>query len=306
MRHHTIFYIAIIAILLLVGLSLTVLAEAENRVEAGPGLLLIAHGSPRQEWNESLEKLGDKVKEMNKESRRFHSVELSFLECPQQDIAGGVEKLEKAGCDCIIVVPLFITPSSHTHFDMTGALGILSGDKIRAALEEEGVSAAKPSVPVTMTQTLDDGDLLDNFALEQVKTLSTDSENEAVVILIHGDADHHRLLERVARRVTTYFCGKTGITYADWAYCGVGQTYSENGVPAILAAVDKEKKVIVAGLYLSISAESLHRRGMALSPWGKEYDPFAEESNIIFSTERLVDNSHLSLWIMRTAEKALN
>jgi len=281
--------------------------DASSGKSEHPGLLILSHGAPMPLWNGPVHAFVDRVRELNEKEKAFHSIEGAFLEFAQPDAASGIEKLEAAGCDRIIVVPLFIAASSHSHFDVPAVLGLYTSPEILQVLEEEGARVAHPKVPVTITQTLSEGDILDRFARDEVRVLSKDPANEAVVLLAHGCPDHHRLVDRMTRRVATYCCGKSGIDYADWVYCGFGQPYPEEAVLALLRASKCKRRVLIIGLYVSSSAELIHEYAMkgASRHMGMQFENPLEEAEIVCSTKSLVDYPATADWVLQTAANAL-
>jgi len=272
-----------------------------------PGLLILSHGAPAPQWNEPVNALVERVRKQNEGKKIFHAIEGAFLEFTQPDAMAGIEKLEVAGCDRIIVVPLFIAPSSHSLFDVPAVLGLYSSPEIRLTLEEEGARVAQPKVSLTLTQTLSEGDLLDNFARDEVCSLSKDPTNEAVVLIAHGCRDHHSLVENMTRRVATYCCGQCDIDYADWAYCAMGQTFWEEAAGAIAQAAEHKGRILVVGLYVSSSAERIYGRVMkeAERLMGADFKSPFEDMDIVFSNKGLVDYPATADWLLKTAGETL-
>jgi hypothetical protein len=287
--------------------SITDQLDIETSTSAAPGLLILSHGAPRAEWNEPVEAVVNRVRTLNEGSKVFHCVAGAFLEFTQPDAAAGVKRLEDAGCDRIIVVPLFIAPSSHSLVDVPAVLGLYSSPGIHAVLKQEGARVAQPKVPVTITQTLSEGDLLDRFIRDEVLELSTQPSEEAVVILAHGSPEHQRLVDRALRRIATYCSGQCTVDYVDWAFCAVGQTFLEDAVPAIARAAETKKRVIVVGLYVSSSAKSVFESAMRREPeqLRNTVVEALEAKDIVFSDKRLVDYDETAQWVLECAENAL-
>ena len=287
------------------------LAQNAESNEAGkskqPGLLILSHGTPEPQWNEPVNTLVERVRKQNEDKETFHAIEGAFLEFTQPDAAAGIEKLEAAGCDRIIVVPLFIAPSSHSLFDVPAVLGLYSSPEIRQTLEEEGARVAQPRVPLTLTHTLSEGVLLDGFARDEVRSLSKDPANEAVVLIAHGCRDHNSLVERMTRRIATFCCGQCGIDYADWAYCAVGQTFWEEAEPVIARAAEHKGRVLVVGLYVSSSAKRIYERAVKKVEglMGTEFKSPFNEMDIVFSSKGLVDYPATADWLLKTARETL-
>ncbi len=292
--------------LLIVSLAaITVAIAARGHADESEklGLLVIAHGSRSPEWNRRVLEFGQRVAEKAAEDGTFKAVRIAMLEAVKPDVPSAVVELESEGCQRIIAVPLFVAPSGHSHFDVPAVLGIYSSASTRHHLAEEGLRVARPRVPIVLTETLAQGQLLQNAALDQVRKLSKDPSREALVILAHGDPDHHPLVDKLIRQVALYCCGQMGITYADWAYLGVGQQYHSQGLPAIEKALEHRERVLVIGLYVATSAAELHRRALRLDTAGTPADPLAGR-DVIFSEETIVGYPGCVDWVLEVAREA--
>ena len=304
---------------LMLGLAIFVLsvhsALAETAAETGksqkPGLLILSHGAPTPSWNNAMTELTQKVNELNAEKKVFHAVTSAMMEFAQPDAAAGIETLEAAGCDRIIVVPVFVCPTSHTHFDVPAVLGLYSSPSIRKTLEEENARIAKASVPVTVTQTMSEGELLDWHVESETLALSQNPQDEAVLIVAHGDAGHAPMITTIFNRLLTRACGSSGITSGNVVYCGVGQTYRQDVIPAIRELSEQKKRVLVVGVYLVTSAKSLNDRS-AVMP-GNPHEPSGGRSasnplegiDVCFSDKGVIDHPKMPEWVLNAASDAL-
>jgi len=281
-----------------------VLLAMSSPAVAEPGLLLVAHGSPSPEWNKPVLDLGTRVAEEVQKRGGFKAVRTALLESAKPDIPTAVAELESAGCDHIIAVPLFIAPTGHTHFDVPAALGIYSSPRTSAVLAEEGATAARPKIPITLTQTLSEDEMLLAYALREVRKLSKTPKEEALIVLAHGDPEHNLLAERLMRRITTYCCGEAGIGYGDWAFIGVGQEYLAHGVPAITTALKHRKRALVVGIYLSTSVARIHQRRVSGSQHGRpDADPFTGQ-DVVLSEGAIIQHPDFLGWVLDAAYAA--
>lgn len=291
------------------GVALVLLwlaAEPLPVASADPGLLLVAHGSPRAEWNQPVLEVGRRVAVEVLKAGRFKAVRTAMLEAAEPSIPTAVAELEAEGCDRIVAVPLFIAPSGHSLFDVPTMLGLHSSPRQLAALRAEGATPATSKVPILLTQTLDEGDLLASYVLEQVRELSRSPGEEAVVVLAHGDPDHQPAVDRILREATTRSCGEVGIRYGDWACIGMGQGYASEGVAAINRAAARKPRVLVVGLYLSSTARDLHERALhSIHQRSPGLDPF-HGADVAFSTRRLTDDPALVRWVIEAANAAFD
>lgn len=77
-------------------------------------LLLIAHGSRRQEANDDLDHLADQLRQRG----RYHFVQTSYLELTEPTIAEGGTRCVKAGAKRVIMLPYFLSAGVHVRDDL--------------------------------------------------------------------------------------------------------------------------------------------------------------------------------------------
>lgn len=78
-------------------------------------VLLLAHGSRREEGNQQVKKIKDEVQAQDKDRRLYEAAFLQFG-CP--GLEEGVKKLVSLGVTKIIVVPLFLVAGNHVWKDI--------------------------------------------------------------------------------------------------------------------------------------------------------------------------------------------
>lgn len=279
-------------------------SERSGNSRRKSGLLIIAHGSRSPQWNEPVLAQEKKVLEILGPDNPFAEVKMVFMEFAEPNVADGITELEQAGCDRIVAVPLLIAPSSHAQWDVPALLGIYSNAVIEKDLQREGARILRSRVPVTVTATLSDSDVIEQVMLKRVRRLSGDPGSEAVVLLAHGSEETPVAWDRLMKRTATYICGRTGISYADWAYVAVGQEYGR-AVAAIQKAAEHRDHVIVIGAYLSLGADRIQKR------WTARFDKDAgasgsgnplEELSIRLAGQGLLPDEAVAEWIAATAK----
>lgn len=294
--------------------AVSVFAEESGK----PGLLILTHGAPSPKWQESIKDIAARTAKLNEAKGAFHAVTAANMEFAQPDAAEGVRTLEKAGCDRIIVVPAFIGHTSHTHFDVPASLGLYSSPSVRKTMELEKVKPAAPKVPVTVTQPLCDGDVLDKYVKDEIAALSENPADEAVLLLAHGDEQYAGLFEPVMRRLLIEAAGSKGITVGDWLCCGMGESWNREVAPVIRKMAKDRKRVIVIGFYLVSSAKSISRAGERRGPArpaggtanetaGPERERRAplEGIDVRFSERGVIEHPYVPQWILQSASEAL-
>jgi len=252
------------------------------------GLMIIAHGSRRAAWNETLRSLEPQVREAlandSASSAYKWDVTVCFLEECMPTIEETLAGFERNDCTRVVAVPLFVAQGEHVQVDIPQALGLVPGHE------------RNTSLPVVLTGQLSTGTVMEQWAASQVQSLSTAPQQEAVVLLAHGGHDPVRW-ERLLRRMASQVCGTTGITYADWAIVQVGQSYQEHGVEAIRRAQAQRPRVIVLGAYAALSAARIHEKWAPHLQFGPR---------VAFSRQGVLPNPHVPHWVVTTALAALS
>lgn len=275
------------------GMLIGIITLLPQAVIAGPkqdkiGLMVIAHGSQRLSWNETLRLLEPQVREViecDPGASAYHlwDVNVCFLEGTTPTIETVLSRLERDGCTRVVAVPLFVAPGGHVSVDIPKALGLIPGQ------------GRATDIPVVLTGPLSTGKVLERWAVSQVRALSTTPEQEAVVLLAHGGHDP-LVWEQLMRRMASHVCGATGATYADWAIVQVGQSYRRHGVEVIQRALQHRPRVIVLGAYAALSAARIHEKWAGDIRFG---------GRVAFSRQGVLPNPDVPRWIVTTALAAL-
>lgn len=113
------------------------------------GLLLIGHGSRREEANDILRAMAARVAER----LPSYVVQPAFLEIGSPTIGEGYAELVAAGCTDITVIPYFLYPGNHTARDIPTQVAEAAG--------------RHPSTAVRITGSLDLDDRLVDLVVDR-------------------------------------------------------------------------------------------------------------------------------------------
>ena len=92
-------------------------------------LLLIAHGSRRENANDEIKLLAERVAGL--ESNDYDGVMTAFLEMAEPDIHQGIRECIEQGASSIVVVPYFLAGGNHVVKDIPGEIACaLAGDPL--------------------------------------------------------------------------------------------------------------------------------------------------------------------------------
>ena len=83
-------------------------------------MLLIAHGSRKQEANDEIRSLAGRIETLSGE--QFSAVRAAFLEMAEPDIRQGIEACAALGASEIVAVPYFLAAGRHVIADVPGEI----------------------------------------------------------------------------------------------------------------------------------------------------------------------------------------
>src|SRR5262245_14062904 len=90
-------------------------------------ILIVAHGSPREESNADLLRVADSLRH----GGEWKHVETAFLECNEPDVGEGFRRCVAAGAPRVVVVPYFLHTGKHVALDLPRLLADASAKEPR-------------------------------------------------------------------------------------------------------------------------------------------------------------------------------
>ncbi len=113
-------------------------------------LLLIAHGSRRENANDEIKLLAERVAGL--ESNDYDGVVTAFLEMAEPNVHQGIRDCIEQGASSIVVVPYFLASGNHVVKDIPG--------EIACAL------AGHPAVDIRISRYLGSSDAMADLVLD--------------------------------------------------------------------------------------------------------------------------------------------
>lgn len=225
-------------------------------LSARTALVVVAHGSPSEEWNRCVLDLESRLDALNLPGIDYRRVAL--MEFTQPNIASVIRDCEREGVDTVFVLPLFISPSGHSEDDIPNILGLKYSPATHAELVAEGTEFVRTKMHIVVGPTLMDSGVIEKAMLERVQAMSANPQKEAVLFLAHGDAGRIGFWKHIMRN-----CGKAareaGFDYVDSALIGMGQNFAEDVQPLLDRAAAEKDRTLVQGIYLVSSVGSMAR-----------------------------------------------
>lgn len=206
------------------------------------GVLVISHGSREADWVTLVDEAVAEVR-----VPEGVSIYSSFLEIVEgRLIQDGIDALEAQGVTDIYVLPLFISSGS-THID---DIGQGFGEPPVSDREGDlGIFTVR-SARVTVGPPIDDDPEIAEILLANIRELSQDPANEAVLLVAHGskEAVFHGRWRQGMQRLAERICELGGFRRAETAMLLPDQA------SCVLGAIQRrepETAVLVAPLFLS-------------------------------------------------------
>ena len=280
---------------------LLVLISTNSFAQEKLGLLIIAHGSPAKQWNQPVLDIENQVKELlkTKNVTDFDEVRIALMEFTEPSIATVTNDMENKGITKIFALPLFIAPSGHSFYDIPTILGLYYDEKMVSELAEEEIKIVETNIKITIGPSLNFKNVIKDILLAKVKQISKNPQEEALVILAHGDENFIKIWEELVDETGSFIIAQTGIEYFDKAFVEVGQSFAINGVKPILKASEEKNKVIVMGMYLSMGVKNMaNTSGYLMMGHTMETNKMFEGKNIYFAEDGLLPDKRVTEWIV--------
>ena len=138
--------------------------------------------------------------------------------------------------------------------------------------------------------------------LERISALSANPEEEAVVILAHGDPERAGFWDNLLSRSADYIKEHTSITYTDGEKVAMGMHMADDLTAILEKAAEHKKRILVQGIYLTSNVKNMADRiGM------KERQKSLEENgiSIVYSDQGILPlaTPEITDWIIDRAEE---
>lgn len=206
------------------------------------GVLIVNHGSVAESWRNMLLDIEKNVEEDLLKNVKISDVKTAFMEYTEPSIASRMKEFDKEGYDQVVVVPVFLTVSSHYSHDIPVIVGLSSDPKTKAELDKEKIEVYRAKARVTITPPLDYSSILKKNIERRVKALSDNPENEGVLLVAYGDEQYNQQWEEMVEEIGKFLKIKTGHSDIAYAWCGHLVGYSteptENGIKKLLELND--------------------------------------------------------------------
>ncbi len=221
-----------------------------------PSLVLAAHGSRDAAWTEAVSSFAGDVAARPGVARAFASVRAAFLERSVPTLLDAVRGALQAGSPRVVVIPLFLTASTHVREDVVALLGRHAPPRARHRLVDAGRRPLAPGSPVALVSLGSIEGVLVANVCRRVGVGASAAGEDGVVLCAYGSSRHHAQWEALLGAVGRGLLA-CGFGYVGHAYIGHGAGRATPSLArSILAAAAAPgvRRVHVVPLLLGTSA----------------------------------------------------
>ena len=271
--------------------------EANTTPEKKIGVLLVNHGSVAESWRKMLLDVETQVKEEILSNPKISKVTTAFMEYTEPSIATRMKEFDAEGYDEVIVIPIFLTVSSHYSHDIPVILGVSADPKSEDyMIGKEKIEVYKANARVTIAPPLDYSTILKKNVERRVKALSKDADNEGVLLVAYGDAQYNQQWEEMVDEIGKYLKIKSGHESIAYSWCGHLVGYSPDPtVKGIEQLLELEDNVIV--IPILVGNDPYFQKDIIQ----KAVDMV--KGNIFYKQDAILPDDNLNKWVIDITTK---
>ncbi len=234
--------------MVLAGLCFTFSScNTESRSQNTPttrktGVLLVNHGSHSPTWRQALLDLETAVKDSLLGTGMIQGTRTAYMEYTEPSIATQLKAFDAEGYTDIILVPVFLTVSSHSFDDIPTIIGKKEDPQSLETLKIEKIERYTPKAKVHITPLLDFTDVLKQNILRRARALSKNPSEEGLVLIAYGDETYMKEWSELMHNVGRYVKDHAGIEAYSYGWCGHVAHYNPDSTTVAINRVLKVKK----------------------------------------------------------------
>lgn len=274
----------------------------ENTGNSKVGVLIVSHGSHSKQWRQTLLDVGDNVRPNILKNEKIFAVRSAFMEYSGPSIADQLKKFDEEDYSEVIVVPLFLTVSSHTADDIQNIVGIKSNPDVLKNLKEEKIEVYKPKARVTVTPLLDFPGYLKKNVAKRYKALSKNPGNEGVVLIAYGSTPYNQQWIELINDIGKYLKLNAEVENISYAWCGHIVRYSsEPTTNAINQILEMEQSAVVIPILVAVDE---HFQGEIIQNGIDAVKNYKEK--VIYKQDAILPDDNIEKWIVDIVNQIAN
>lgn len=265
-------------------------------------VLLVNHGSRSATWRNALLELEKEVTPILKKNTSIREVKTAFMEYTEPSIATRLKELDNAGYTDIVIVPVFLTVSSHTFDDIPTIAGQKEDPQSVASLKLEKIERYTPKANIVIAPNLDFTDILQKNILKRVTQLSKNPNEEGLVMIAYGDVTYNEEWCALLDKVGKYVQKNLALPTYSYGWCGHIVHYDpEKTTEAISKVVTQNKTALVVPVLVA------HDEMFQIKIIGDGIAKIKESKKWVrYKPDSILPDENVSTWVITIANELVS
>ncbi|MEZ4843236.1 MAG: CbiX/SirB N-terminal domain-containing protein [Bacteroidia bacterium] len=204
--------------------------------------MLVNHGSHSPTWRKALLDLDSAVRNQILNNKNISAVKTAFMEYTEPSIATRMKEFDDEGYSDVVIVPVFLTVSSHSFDDIPTIIGLKEDPQSLETLKIENIERYQAKAKAHITPLLDFTNILQHNILRRTREISKDAKNEGLALIAYGDARYNAEWSALMDSVGNYVNRQLGIEKYSYNWCGHIAHYSSDSTTVAINDVLKHKQ----------------------------------------------------------------
>lgn len=267
--------------------------------EKKTAVLLVNHGSRSETWRNALLDLENRVRDSVLGSGNVQGVKTAFMEYTEPSIATRLKEFDKEGYTDVVIIPVFLTVSTHSFDDIPTIAGQKTDPKSLETLKIEHIERYKPKANVHLAPLLDFTDVLQKNILRRVQALAKNGNEEGLVLIAYGDHTYNTEWTALLNKVGGYVQQHTGIKSYSYGWCGHVANYNPDSTTVAIKRVLKDvpKALVVPVL---VAHDEMFQVKIIGDGIGKIKD---SKERVVYVADAILPDRNVEHWIIDIAGK---
>lgn len=258
------------------------------------GLLLVNHGSRSETWRNALLDLEKRVTDTIMADGDINGIKTAFMEYTEPSIATRLKEFDKEGYTDVLIVPVFLTVSSHSFDDIPTIVGLKEDPQSMETLKIEKIERYTPKAKVHIAPLLDFTDVLQMNILRRATALSKDPEHESLVLIAYGDHTYNKEWTELLQKVGDYVRAQNKIKGYAYGWCGHVASYSSDSTTVAinrgLKQADRALVIPVLVAHDEMFQVKIIGDGIAKVPGNKE--------KVSYIADAILPDTNIQNWVV--------
>ncbi len=263
------------------------------------GIILVNHGSRSATWRNALAEVEKAVADSIKMIPNVEVVKTAYMEYTEPSLATQLKSCDSLGVSDIIIVPIFLTVSSHSFDDLPTIIGQKEDPQSIENLRIENIQRYTPKANTIITPLLDFSGIMKENVLRRVQSLSTDPSIEGLTLIGYGDATYEKEWKALFGDIADYVKIHTGIVAYSQGWCGHIVHYNPDSTTTAIQRVlrVKNKAIVIPVLLAHDEMFQVKIIGDGIQKINNAHE------KVIYKPDAILPDPNLEKWIISISKE---